>query len=77
LHIEYKCNILVFMNAKTIIERLLARGMTQQEIARRSGNSQSTISHLYTGTRGKRTSFDTVQRLSDLLIQVEAEGSAS
>ncbi|MBT2177760.1 helix-turn-helix domain-containing protein [Ralstonia thomasii] len=65
------------MNAKTIIERLLARGLTQQEIARRSGNSQSTISHLYTGTRGKRTSFETVQSLSDLLSQIEADAAPS
>lgn len=63
------------MNAKTLIERLMARGMTQMEIHRRTGISQPTISHLFTGSRGKRTSYEIVKRLSDLLDELESGAS--
>lgn len=64
------------MNAKAIIERLLFRGLTQREIQRRSGLAQSTISHLHTGTRGKRTSYEIVDRLQKLLEEVDGEGAS-
>ncbi|WP_429499473.1 helix-turn-helix domain-containing protein [Robbsia andropogonis] len=61
------------MNPKNIIERLLASGLTQKEIEARSGVKQSTVSHIYTGTRGKRTSFDVVSRLHKLLEEIESQ----
>ncbi|MET3448299.1 helix-turn-helix domain-containing protein [Ralstonia sp.] len=61
------------MKAQDIIARLRAFGLTQLEIARRSGMAQTTVSHLGTGLRGKRTSYETVRRLTELLSEVEAE----
>ncbi|WP_158658369.1 helix-turn-helix transcriptional regulator [Achromobacter sp. AONIH1] len=59
------------MDSKNLINRLLTHGLTQAEIQRRAGVSQSTVSHLHTGKRGKRTSFEIVQRLDALLREVE------
>jgi transcriptional regulator with XRE-family HTH domain len=69
--------MLKYMNAQTLIERLLTRGLNQSEIQRRTGISQSTISHLYKGTRGKRTSYEIVKKLEDLLLEVEEPVSVS
>lgn len=59
-----------FLEAKAALDQLIAMKLTQPEIARRSGVSQPTISHLATGRRGKRTSFDVTRRLNDLLTKV-------
>jgi predicted transcriptional regulator len=64
------------MNAKTIIDRLLSHGLTQMEIHRRWGIPQSTISHLHTGARGKRTSYEVVQRLKDALKEIDPAEAA-
>ncbi|AZS80692.1 XRE family transcriptional regulator [Achromobacter spanius] len=61
------------MNAKNIAEQLIALGLSQSEVGRRAGVSQSTVSHILTGKRGKRTSFEVVQRLQALLLQVQQE----
>lgn len=61
------------MNAKNIAEHLIALGLSQSEVWRRAGVSQSTVSHILTGKRGKRTSFEVVQRLQALLLQVQQE----
>lgn len=61
------------MNAKNIAEQLIALGLSQSEVWRRAGVSQSTVSHILTGKRGKRTSFEVVQRLQDLLLEVQQE----
>ncbi|MDR8077827.1 helix-turn-helix domain-containing protein [Burkholderia cenocepacia] len=61
------------MNAKTIIDKLLAHGLTQSEIQRRWGIPQATISHLYTGSRGRRTSYETMCRLNKALEDVLRE----
>ncbi|MDH0740196.1 helix-turn-helix transcriptional regulator [Achromobacter spanius] len=61
------------MNAKNIAEQLIALGLSQSEVWRRAGVSQSTVSHILTGKRGKRTSFEVVQRLQALLLQVQQE----
>ncbi|WP_257827933.1 helix-turn-helix domain-containing protein [Burkholderia glumae] len=63
------------MNAKTIIDQLLAHGLTQSEIQRRWGIPQATISHLYTGSRGRRTSFETMRRLHEALQDVLREAA--
>ncbi|MBJ9709856.1 helix-turn-helix domain-containing protein [Burkholderia gladioli] len=63
------------MNAKTIIEKLLANGLSQSEIQRRWGIPQATISHLYTGSRGKRTSYETMRQLEKALEDVLREGA--
>lgn len=59
-----------FLEAKAALDQLMLLKLTQPEIARRSGLSQPTISHLATGRRGKRTSFDVTKRLNDLLAEV-------
>jgi transcriptional regulator with XRE-family HTH domain len=66
-----------FMNAQAIISELVNRGLTQQEIQRRSGVHQSTVSALLTGRRGKNTSYDIVTKLQKLLEEVIAEQSKS
>jgi transcriptional regulator with XRE-family HTH domain len=66
------------MNAKVIISELLALGLTQMEMERRTGIDQSTISAIYTGRRGKRVSYDVMSRLANLLAESKAaaeEGS--
>ncbi|WP_186101414.1 helix-turn-helix domain-containing protein [Burkholderia gladioli] len=63
------------MNAKTIIEKLLAHGLSQSEIQRRWGIPQATISHLYTGSRGKRTSYETMRQLERALEDVLREAA--
>jgi transcriptional regulator with XRE-family HTH domain len=62
-----------FMNAQTIISELVARGLTQKEIERRSGVHQSTVSAILTGRRGKRVSYEIVVKLQKLLEDVIAE----
>ncbi|ENZ79596.1 MULTISPECIES: helix-turn-helix domain-containing protein [Ralstonia] len=59
-----------FLEAKAALDQLIALKLSQPEIARRSGVSQPTLSHLATGRRGKRTSFDVTKRLNDLLSEV-------
>lgn len=61
------------MNAKNIAEQLISLGLSQSDVWRRAGVSQSTVSHILTGKRGKRTSFEVVQRLQDLLLEVQLE----
>ncbi len=61
------------MNARNIAEQLIAHGLSQSDVWRRAGVSQSTVSHILTGKRGKRTSFEVVQRLQDLLLEVQQE----
>jgi len=61
------------MNAKNIAEQLIALGLSQSEVWRRAGVSQSTVSHILSGKRGKRTSFEVVHRLQDLLLEVQQE----
>jgi transcriptional regulator with XRE-family HTH domain len=51
------------MDAKTLIAELLASGLTQKEIERRTGIDQSTVSGIYTGKRGKRVSYETMTKL--------------
>ena len=58
------------MNANLIVRELIALGLTQMEIERRSGIDQSTVSALNTGRYGKRTSYTTVCALNDLLTAV-------
>lgn len=65
------------MNAKNIAEQLIALGLSQSDVWRRAGVSQSTVSHILTGKRGKRTSFEVVQRLQDLLLEVQQERAAA
>jgi len=60
------------MNAKVIISELLALGLTQMEMERRTGIDQSTISAIYTGRRGKRVSYDVMSRLANLLAESKA-----
>ncbi|WP_250501945.1 helix-turn-helix domain-containing protein [Caballeronia sp. AZ7_KS35] len=54
------------MDAKTLIDELIAAGLTQMEIQRRSGLSQSTVSQITTGRRGKRPSAETFIALTKL-----------
>ena len=65
MHLPFKCicNIMSNMNAKTLITELLASGLTQKEIERRTGIDQSTVSGIYTGKRGKRVSYETMTKL--------------
>lgn len=65
------------MDAQTIAKQLVGLGLSQAEIHRRCGVSQTAVSHLISGRRGKRTSFDVVQRLQSLLIVVTAEQNSS
>ncbi|WP_155626223.1 helix-turn-helix domain-containing protein [Burkholderia vietnamiensis] len=74
---KYKCNILLGMNAQSIISALMAAGFTQMEIERRSGVDQSTVSGLYTGKRGKRVSYEVVRKLQALhseVVEQKTEG---
>ncbi|WP_186139337.1 helix-turn-helix domain-containing protein [Burkholderia gladioli] len=66
MSVKYKCNILLAMNAQSIISDLMAAGLTQMEIERRSGVDQSTVSGLYTGKRGKRVSYEVISKLQAL-----------
>lgn len=68
--------MLAIMSAKLLIDGLLSAGLTQTEIERRSGVSQSMISCIHTGKRGKRTSYDIVMKLQALRDEV-AGGAAS
>ncbi|MDN7544787.1 hypothetical protein [Burkholderia cenocepacia] len=61
------------MNAQSIISALMAAGLTQMEIERRSGVDQSTVSGLYTGKRGKRVSFEVASKLQTLYAEVFAD----
>lgn len=61
------------MNANLIVRELIALGLTQMEIERRSGVDQSSVSALNTGRYGKRTPYTTVCALSELLNSVKAE----
>jgi len=61
------------MNSKTIVDQLLASGLSQKDIERRWGIPQTTISHIHRGTRGKRTSHELIQRLAAALAEFEAE----
>jgi len=47
---------------KTFIEKLKARGLTQNEIAEKTGLKQSFISQLY---NGKKPSLDTVLKFAE------------
>lgn len=61
------------MNPKIIAEQLIALGLSQSDVWKRAGVSQSTVSHILSGKRGKRTSFEVVQRLQALLVEVQQE----
>ncbi|MFY1963614.1 helix-turn-helix domain-containing protein [Achromobacter xylosoxidans] len=61
------------MNPKIIAEQLIALGLSQSDVWKRAGVSQSTVSHILSGKRGKRTSFEVVQRLHALLVEVQQE----
>jgi transcriptional regulator with XRE-family HTH domain len=65
------------MNANLLVRELIAMGLTQMEIERRSGIDQSTVSALNTGRYGKRTPYTTVCALSNLLESVKAEAAAT
>lgn len=54
------------MTAQTLIADLLASGLTQKEIERRTGIDQSTVSGIHTGRRGKRVSYETMTRLQSV-----------
>ncbi|MDR5821967.1 helix-turn-helix domain-containing protein [Caballeronia sp. LZ043] len=57
------------MDTKTtplLIAEMMALGLTQTEIARRTGLSQSTVSQQMTGRRGKRPGHDTVDAIKKL-----------
>ncbi|MBY4726626.1 MULTISPECIES: helix-turn-helix domain-containing protein [Burkholderia] len=58
------------MNAQQMISDLMAAGLTQMEIERRTGIDQSTVSSLYTGKRGKRVSYEVVSKLLELHKEV-------
>jgi transcriptional regulator with XRE-family HTH domain len=58
------------MDAKATIAELMGAGLTQTEIARRTGIDQSTVSGIYTGRRGKRISYEVMQKLKSLLVDV-------
>ncbi|MFA1682506.1 helix-turn-helix domain-containing protein [Achromobacter dolens] len=65
------------MNPKIIAEQLIALGLSQSDVWKRAGVSQSTVSHILSGKRGKRTSFEIVQRLQALLDEVQREKGAA
>ncbi|MFY2611089.1 helix-turn-helix domain-containing protein [Achromobacter xylosoxidans] len=65
------------MNPKIIAEQLIALGLSQSDVWKRAGVSQSTVSHILSGKRGKRTSFEVVQRLQALLVEVQQEKGAA
>lgn len=54
------------MNWQQVISDLEASGLTQVEIGQLSGCSQSQVSDLKTGRRGKRLGFDVGTSLSRL-----------
>lgn len=58
------------MDAKTLIAELIGAGLTQMEIERRTGIDQSTVSGIYTGRRGKRVSYEVMQKLKALVEEV-------
>ncbi|WP_153100820.1 helix-turn-helix domain-containing protein [Paraburkholderia hayleyella] len=64
------------MSAHPILSKLLSHGLTQMEIHRRSGIPQSTISHLHTGRRGKRPSYDVIVKLEKLLRDISTASAS-
>lgn len=62
-----------FVDAPALVNQILAAGLTQKEIERRSGVKQCSVSALKTGRRGKRTPYETVMALAKLLEEVTAE----
>jgi len=65
------------MNANLIVRELIALGLTQMEIERRSGVDQSTVSALNTGRQGKRTPYATVSALNTLLEAVKTTSAGA
>jgi transcriptional regulator with XRE-family HTH domain len=77
LYIKCICNIIAFMNPKTLIAELMAADLTQKEIERRTGVDQSTISGLHTGKRGKRISYEVMVKLQALHDEVVSHNKAA
>lgn len=65
------------MNANLIVRELLAHGLTQKEIERRSGIKQCVVSALNTGRYGARTPYNTMLALKTLLDAVSAESKTA
>lgn len=63
---------IVRMNATQLIHDLLSLGLKQREICEKTGLPQSTVSHLSTGRRGKRPSYETASKLAVLHAKVLA-----
>jgi predicted transcriptional regulator len=63
------------MNWKSLIQELLSRGLTQDQIAEQSGCSQSFVSDLLNGKRGKRIGFEKAQGLISLRDRLRKEAA--
>jgi len=62
------------MNANIIVRQLMALGLTQREIERRSGVKQCVVSALNTGRYGRRTPYETVVALKKVLDDFDPDG---
>lgn len=65
------------MDIKSTVLEIKAFGLTQQAIAEEVGTSQGHISDLETGRRGKRPSFEIVQKLMTLRDRLRSEAKAA
>lgn len=65
------------MNSNDIVHELLNFGLTQKDIERRCGIKQCVVSALKTGRYGKRTPYNTVCALKNLLDTVRLERAVS
>ena len=58
-----------YENLSEVLSKLLSeKNIQQQELAKQSGLTKATISRLISGSRGKRTSFETLSKLARGLI---------
>lgn len=54
-----------YENLSEVLSKLLSeKNIQQQELAKQSGLTKATISRLISGSRGKRTSFETLSKLA-------------
>lgn len=65
------------MTANELVRHLIASGLTQKEIERRSGVHQSVVSALNTGRYGKRTPYTTMRALELLAEALSQEGQGA
>ena len=61
------------MNAQQLIIEIRSTGITQVQLSKLSGLSQSCISDLENGKRGKRTSHETMQKLQEAWLELSED----